>query len=93
MVATSESDEIDLARLLYAEWDDGGAHGRRFDRFIFQQLGIKMTRKSKQTDRIADLERQVRSLGAHPCGVTPSSVEQQLQHARTACLGGAESLE
>lgn len=98
----TEEAEVELARKLLAEWDegsgtskseierrewdDGGAHGRRFDRFIFQQLGVRTTRRSKQTDRISDLERQVRSLGAHPVGVAPSEVERHLQHSRAACL-------
>jgi hypothetical protein len=72
-------DEIELAEWLLSEWDeargqatsqlerrvwnDGASHGRRFDRFIRQVLGVETTRPSKQSDRIAELENQVRSLG------------------------------
>lgn len=74
--------DIALARELLAEWDegrgtskseierrvwgDGGAHGRRFDRFIRQTLGVSTNRPSKQTDRIATLEAQLRRLGEVP---------------------------
>ena len=69
-------------------WGDGASHGRRFDRFVRQVLGVETTRRSKQTDRIADLENQVRSLGARPRGVVPAPWEDQLQHARSAALAG-----
>ncbi len=62
------------------------SHGRRFDRFIRQVLGIETTRPSRQSDRIADLENQVRSLGGRPRGVVPMLWEEQLQHARAAAL-------
>src|SRR5680860_62076 len=87
---------------LYAEWDggrgvskselerrtwgDGSSHGRRFDRFVRQHLGVSTSKTSKQTGRIEDLERQVRSLGFHPAGTEPTNAEIQLQHSRSACL-------
>ena len=96
-----ESDK-DLASRLYAEWDhgrgssksalerrtwnDGRSHGRRFDRFILTHLGINTTSRSKQTDRIKDLERQVRSLGKHPVGTDPNQEQIQLLQSREACL-------
>ena len=96
-----ENDEA-LARRLYAEWDhgrgtsksalerrtwnDGRSHGRKFDRFILRHLGINTARQSKQTNRIKDLESQVRSLGRHPVGTEPSEVERQLIQSREACL-------
>jgi len=95
-------DDVELAEWLLAEWDegrgrpksqierevwnDGASHGRRFDRFVRQVLGVETTRPSKQSDRIADLENQVRSLGGRPRGVTPAAWEVQLQHARAAAL-------
>lgn len=69
-------------------WDDGSSHGRRFDRFIRQTLGVETTTKSKQTDRIADLEAQVRGLGRSPVGADQLAWEEQLLHARNACLSG-----
>lgn len=55
-------DDVELANRLLAEWDegrgtsksdierrewgDGGAHGRRFDRFIRQTLGVATTKRS-----------------------------------------------
>lgn len=97
-----ENDNEALARRLYAEWDqgrgtpkselerrtwnDGSSQGRRFDRFIWNHLGINTTKSSKQTNRIEDLERQVRSLGQTPVGTTPTSVEIHLLHSREACL-------
>lgn len=101
-----ETDE-ELAEHLYAEWDggrgtskselerrtwgDGSSHGRRFDRFVRQQLGVSASKTSKQTDRIADLEQQVRSLGSHPVGSEPSDSEIQLQHGRAACLSALKA--
>lgn len=95
-------DDVELAEWLLAEWDegrgtpksqlerqvwnDGASHGRRFDRFVRQVLGVETTRPSKQSDRIADLENQVRSLGGRPRGVAPEVWEEQLQHARAAAL-------
>jgi hypothetical protein len=96
------ADDEELAERLFAEWDggsgtskselerrtwgDGKSHGRRFDRFVREHLGVSTARPSKQTDRIHDLEQQVRSLGAHPAGAEPSASDVQLQHARAACL-------
>jgi len=95
-------DDVDLAEWMLAEWDegrgqgksqlerqvwnDGASHGRRFDRFVRQVLGVETTRPSKQSDRIADLENQVRSLGGRPRGVAPPPWDEQLQHARAAAL-------
>ena len=95
-------DDVELAEWLLAEWDegrgrgksqlerqvwnDGASHGRRFDRFLRQVLGVETTRPSKQSDRIADLENQVRSHGGRPRGVAPAAWEEQLQHARAAAL-------
>jgi hypothetical protein len=97
----NEADEA-LARELLAEWDegrgtskseierrvwsDGGAHGRRFDRFIRQVLGIATNKPSKQTDRISELESQLRRLGVAPIGSELDEWEQQLQHGRHAAL-------
>lgn len=67
-------------------WGDGSSHGRRFDRFVRKHLGVSTRKPSKQTDRIADLERQVRGLGAHPVGAEPPLWEVQLQHARESCV-------
>lgn len=39
-----------------------------------------------ETNRIEDLERQVRSLGQTPVGTTPTSEESHLLHSREACL-------
>lgn len=94
--------EEELAERLFAQWDggkgtsksqleretwgDGKSHGRRFDRFVREHLGVSTARPSKQTDRIEDLEQQVRSLGRHPVGIEPTEHEVQLQHARAACL-------
>ena len=91
-----------LARKLYAEWDegrgtskselerrywgDGSSHGRRFDRFIRDHLGIQTAKRSKQTNRIEELERQVRSLGHHPVGIGPTTEETHLLQSRDACL-------
>lgn len=101
MPGTSE-EEVELAERLLAEWDEGRgtsksqieirewgdatAHGRRFDRFIQRTLGVSTIRPARQTDRISDLERQVRSLGAHPVGVEPTMSEVQLQDSRSACF-------
>ncbi len=97
-----EQADIALARELLAEWDegrgiskseierrvwgDGGAHGRRFDRFIRQTLGVSTNRPSKQTDRIATLEAQLRRLGEVPVGSELTDWEAQLQHGRHAAV-------
>lgn len=95
-------DDAELAQGLLAEWDegrgtskseierrvwnDGGAHGRRFDRFIRQNLGVSTTHPSKQTDRIGVLEGQLRRLGVAPDGVVLDDWESQLQHGRNAAI-------
>lgn len=94
--------EVELARELLALWDngdgtsksqlerqtwgDGSSHGRRFDRFIRSTLGVETSRRSRQTDRIADLETQVLSLGALPVGAVEVEWQIQLQQARASCL-------
>lgn len=101
---TEAEDDIDVATRLLAEWDegrgtskseierrewrDGGAHGRRFDRFIRQTLGVATTTPSRQTDRIADLEAQLRRHGLVPDGRDLNEWEQQLDHGRQAALAG-----
>lgn len=103
-MAEPPEDDIELANELLAAWDngrgiskselerrhwnDGSSHGRRFDRFIRQTLGLETTRSSKQTDRIADLEAQVRRLGRSPTGIDAPEWEVQLLHARDAFLSG-----
>lgn len=95
-------DDVALAARLLAEWDEGRgtsksqleiktwndatSHGRRFDRFIRKTLGVATNRPSKQTDRIAELERQIRGLGRVPIGYRPEAWELELQHARESCL-------
>jgi hypothetical protein len=95
-------DDVELAEWLVAEWDegrgtskshlerivwdDGASHGRRFDRFVRQTLGVETARSSKQTDRLAELENQVRALGGRPVGMPAKPWEEQLQHARAAAL-------
>ena len=49
-------------------------------------MGVSTSKPSKQTDRISELELQVRSLGSHPVGTHPTDIEVQLQHSRAACL-------
>jgi hypothetical protein len=103
-MADPTDEEIDLANELLAAWDsgrgqskselerehwgDGSSHGRRFDRFIRQTLGVSTSRPSKQTDQIGDLQTQVRRLGQAPVGTDPPAWEVQLLHAREACLAG-----
>jgi len=95
-------DEIALAEALLAEWDEGRgtsksqieirvwddptSHGRRFDRFIRRTLGVPTNRPSKQSDRVAELKRQVRQLGGIPAGTRLKEWEIQLDNARAACL-------
>ncbi len=102
MEQPTEKENEALARKLYAEWDegrgtskselerrywgDGSSHGRRFDRFIHDHLGIQTAKRSKQTNRIEELERQVRSLGYHPVGIEPTTEEIHLLQSREACL-------
>jgi hypothetical protein len=102
MANTPTPEDVELAKALFAEWDNGNgtsksqieirewgdatAHGRRFDRFIRQTLGLSTSRRSKQSDRIGELERQVRTLGGRPAGAKLTEWEDQLQHARDSAL-------
>ena len=100
MTAGASTDDIELANRLYAEWqagkpksrieretwDDGRSHGRRFDRFISQTLGLPTVKRSKLSDRVMDLEEQIRSLGQLPVGALEQPWERQLNHARQSCL-------
>ena len=93
-------DNVGLANQLYAEWqagkpksrieretwNDGRSHGRRFDRFISQTLGRPTVKRSKMSDRVSDLEQQIRSLGHVPVGAMEKPWERQLIHARESCL-------
>jgi hypothetical protein len=95
-------DEVELAERLMRDWDEGRgvsksqleirtwgdatAHGRHFDRFVRGVLGVSTSRPSRQTDRIAELERQVRALGSIPVGRDVEPWEVQLLHARESCL-------
>ena len=101
MESEAEGD-VELARELFARWeqgrgesksqleievwDDATSHGRHFDRFVRTHLGVSTTKPSKQTDRIAGLERQIRGLGGMPIGGTPEVWKDQLRHARESCL-------
>lgn len=101
-VEAPDPDEVELAEELWAAWDegrgvskseleritwnDGKSHGRRFDRLVRKNLGVPTTRPAKQTDQIASLKKQIRSLGQHPVGWEPTDVEIQLQHSRAACM-------
>jgi hypothetical protein len=69
-------------------WNDATSHGRRFDRFIRRALGEATNQPSRQTDRVAQLEAQVRTLGRTPAGAHVGGWEPALQHARSACLAG-----
>jgi hypothetical protein len=77
---------ISKSQLEIKTWNDATSHGRHFDRFISNTLGISTTRRSRQSDRIKELEDQVRGLGEHPVGTAPATWETQLQHGRNACL-------
>lgn len=88
LASWNNGDGTSKSELERIHWDDGSSHGRRFDRFIRQTLGVPTTRRSKQTDRIADLEAQVRGLGSSPVGGDIPPWEVQLLHARDACLSG-----
>ena len=93
-------EDVALAQRLYEEWragkpksrieretwNDGRSHGRRFDRFISRTLGLPTVTKSKLSDRVSDLEGQVRSLGRVPVGAVEEQWERQLIHARQSCL-------
>lgn len=74
------------SRLEIETWGDATAHGRHFDRFVRTVLGVHTSRPSKQSDRIADLERQVRGMGGAPVGAEVAHWEDQLRHARESCL-------
>ena len=100
MSSDPPTDEFGLAQQLYAEWqagkpksrieretwNDGRSHGRRFDRFISQTLGLPTVKRSKLSDRVSDLEEQIRSLGHVPVGAREEPWERQLAHARESCL-------
>ena len=91
MATVPSEDDIALARELFEAWQNGESkgslerriwnvgslHGRHFDRFIHDTLGLETTRRSKQSELIDELQRQIRSLRAHPVG-TPE-VDWQLQ--------------
>ena len=57
-----------------------------FDRFISQTLGLPTVKRSKLSDRVSDLEEQIRSLGHVPVGAREEPWERQLAHARESCL-------
>ncbi|MEM7322131.1 MAG: DUF3644 domain-containing protein [Actinomycetota bacterium] len=103
--------EVTTARRLYAEWDEGrgtskseierrewddsGANGRRFDRFIFQHLGVKTSRRTKQSDRFAEFASEFSladvedgaEAGTGPSVVdVPTTPDEHLARARTVCL-------
>ena len=94
------AEDIGLAQRLYEEWqagkpksrieretwNDGRSHGRRFDRFISRTLGLPTVTRSKLSDRVSDLEGQVRSLGHVPVGALEERWERPLIHARQSCL-------
>ncbi len=102
MAESPNDEEVELAQQLLVQWDEGRgvsksqleiqtwgdatAHGRHFDRFVRSTLGVATSRPSKQTDRIAELERQIRGLGGVPAGIEGRPWEIQLQHARESCL-------
>ncbi len=88
LVAWDNGDGTSKSELERIHWRDGSSHGRRFDRFIRQTLGVQTTRRSKQSGRIADLEAQIRGMGRSPAGVKGPDWETQLLHARNACLSG-----
>src|SRR5437016_5247255 len=101
-VVEPSDEDVALAQELLAEWDqgrgsskseierrvwnDGGAHGRRFDRFIRQTLGVATSHPSRQTNRIETLEAQLRRLGVAPVGAELEEWEAQLQHGRNAAV-------
>lgn len=67
-------------------WNDGSSHGRHFDRFIRDTIGLETTKRSKQSVLIEELQKQVRSLGAQPVGAPEVDWHIQLQQARASCL-------
>ena len=86
LVLWDDGDGISKSQLERQTWDDGSSHGRRFDRFIRSTLGVETSRRSRQTDRIAELEAQILSLGALPVGAVEVDWQVQLQQARASCL-------
>ncbi len=100
MASTPSEDDIALAHEIYEAWqngeskgalerriwNDGSSHGRHFDRFIRDTIGLKTTNRSKQSLLIEELQRQVRSLGAQPAGAPEVEWHIQLQQARASCL-------
>ena len=81
-----DGDGISKSQLERQTWGDGSSHGRRFDRLIRATLGVETSRPSRQTDRIADLETQILSLGALPVGAEEVDWQVQLQQARASGL-------
>ena len=79
-------DGISKSQLERQTWGDGSSHGRRFDRFIRSTLNVETSRRSRQTDRIAELEAQILSLGSLPSGADRVGWQVQLQQARASCL-------
>lgn len=106
-MADGTEQDVVSARRLYAEWDEGrgtskseierrewddsGANGRRFDRFVFQHLGVKASRRTKQSDRFAEFASEFSvsedddSEQARPVAV-PTTPEEHMERARTVCL-------
>lgn len=73
------------------EWDDSGANGRRFDRFIFQHLGVKTSRRTKQSDRFAEFASEFPLPGEEESDdvtpqTAPTTPEEYIERARTVCL-------
>lgn len=104
MNSDPSTEDFELAQRLYEEWragkpksrierevwNDGRSHGRRFDRFISRTLGLPTVKRSKLSDRVVDLEEQVRSLGHVPIGAAEETWERQLIHARQSCLSALQ---
>jgi hypothetical protein len=102
VTATPSDDDTELAQRLLRDWNQGRgisksqleiqtwgdatSHGRHFDRFVRVTLGVNTSRPSRQTDRISELERQVRGLGGVPIGREVKPWEVQLQQGRESCL-------
>lgn len=86
LAAWDQGRGVSKSELERQTWGDGSSHGRRFDRFVGQTLGVATNRPSRQTDLIAELKRQVRGLGGHPSDEEPEPWLVQLQHARDSCI-------
>ena len=100
MATAPNEDDVALAHEIYEAWqngeskgalerriwNDGSSHGRHFDRFIRDTIGLETTKRSKQSVLIEALQRQVRSLGAQPVGAREVDWHIQLQQARASCL-------